>query len=282
MSKSNSVPPESEPIPASAQQVYRESATATELFNRRVAPADASHVVPHLRSGMRLVDFGCGAGSLSLGFAAILAPGQVVGFDMFEAAIEHARADADRLGLTNVDFQLADINSVDLPEASFDVAHFSGVLAYQKDPLTTLGIAFRALKPGGMLAAREPQKEGDWFGGPHREVLALYNKVITDYLFRSVGGDPSIGRRLAALLQHAGFQEVEVKPGYAPAMSDPHVVAAAIVRILGEGRLSTAILQHDWLTGEQLSAIAESVRVWGESGTSTVAFAECMAVGWKR
>ncbi len=149
---------------------------------------------------MRLVDFGCGVGSLSLGFAALLAPGPVVGFDMSEAAIEHARADADRLGLTNVDFQLADINSVDLPEASLDVAHFSGVLAYQKDPLTTLGIAYRALRPGGMLAAREPQKEGDWFGGPHRQVLALYNKVITDYLFRSVAGDPFIGRRLAALL----------------------------------------------------------------------------------
>jgi 2-polyprenyl-3-methyl-5-hydroxy-6-metoxy-1,4-benzoquinol methylase len=215
MSKSGSVRAESEPIPASAQQVYRESATATELYNRRAAAADASHVVPHLRSGMRLVDFGCGAGSLSLGFAAIVAPGQVVGFDMSEAAVEHARADADRLGLSNVDFRMADINTVDLPEVSFDVAHFSGVLAYQKDPLTTLGI-------------------------------------------------------------------VEVKPGYAPAMSDPHVVAAAIVRILSEGRLSTAILQHDWLTAEQLSAMAESVRVWGESGTSTVAFAECMAVGWKR
>src|SRR5438132_6714544 len=99
VSTSDSVRVESEANPASAPQVYRESASATELFNRRVAGADASHVVPLLRSGMRVVDFGCGAGSLSLGFAAIVAPGQVVGFDISEAAIERARADADSLGL---------------------------------------------------------------------------------------------------------------------------------------------------------------------------------------
>jgi ubiquinone/menaquinone biosynthesis C-methylase UbiE len=32
---------------------------------------------------MRLVDFGCGPGTLSLGLAAIVTPGEVLGIDIF-------------------------------------------------------------------------------------------------------------------------------------------------------------------------------------------------------
>ena len=54
-------------------------------------------------------------------------------------------------------------NGTGLGIESFDVAHFSGVLAYQKQPLTALKLAYRVLKPGGLVAVREPEKEGDWF-----------------------------------------------------------------------------------------------------------------------
>jgi len=51
---------------------------------------------PHLRSGMRLVDFGCGAGSLSCGFARLIAPGGILGIDMSDDAIGRARALVDQ------------------------------------------------------------------------------------------------------------------------------------------------------------------------------------------
>jgi ubiquinone/menaquinone biosynthesis C-methylase UbiE len=263
------------------QQVYHESAAHRDAYNQRRTATDASHLVPHLRPGMRVVDFGCGAGSLSLGFAAIVAPGQVVGFDQSEPAIEQARAEAGRLGLTNTEFHLADINTLELASDSFDVAHFSGVLAYQKHPLAALKLAYRVLKRGGLVAAREPQKEGDWFGGPNREIVTFYNQILVDDRFRSMGGDPFIGRRLAALFQEAGFEKVLATPGYAPAFSDPHAIAAAIIRFIGEGQFSARILEHDWLSAEQLAGMPEAVRVWGESDASVAAFAECMAIGRK-
>src|SRR6266567_1643078 len=146
---------------------------ATEHFNRRTVSRDAVLVVPHLRAGMRLVDFGCGAGSLTCGFARLVAPADVVGFDTSEEAIGRARALAEEAGLRNVQFAVANIYDLELPVGSFDVAHFSGVLMHLKEPERALGLAFRSLKSGGLLAAREAQKVGDWFGGPNADSVGL-------------------------------------------------------------------------------------------------------------
>jgi ubiquinone/menaquinone biosynthesis C-methylase UbiE len=139
VSSSNEAGVTNNPTPSeAAQPVYHESAAHRDAYNQRQTATDASHVVPHLRAGTDVVDFGCGAGSLSLGFAALVAPGKVVGFDQSQPAIQQARVEAGRLGLTNTEFHRADINTLELASESFEVAHFSGVLAYQKQPLTAL------------------------------------------------------------------------------------------------------------------------------------------------
>ena len=69
---------------------------------------DAALVLPFLRPGMRLVDFGCGDGSLTNGFArrrTVL--GQVTGIDSLEDAIGRARELAQQAGLINVQFMSA-------------------------------------------------------------------------------------------------------------------------------------------------------------------------------
>jgi SAM-dependent methyltransferase len=230
---------------------------------------------------MRLVDFGCGQGSLSLGLASLVAPGDVVGIDLAEASIAQAQAEAERRGVTNVVFRVADLYEAHLPEASFDVAHFSGVLAYQRDPGAALKVAHRALKPGGLIAAREPQKEGDWVGGPYREALMLFNHLLIEDAFKSVGGDPCIGRRLGTLLMEAGFERVQLTPGYAPALSDVQAGAAFVLARLADASFVERVVRRGWITAEQLSALPKAVEAWRDSSSSVVAVAECMAVAWK-
>jgi ubiquinone/menaquinone biosynthesis C-methylase UbiE len=141
-------------------------ASAAELFNRRTLERDAPQLVPHLRQGMRVVDLGCGGGSLTLGIAAAVAPGDVVGYDLQKPIIQRARALAQEAGLANAHFEVGDIDVLQLPGASFDLVHFSGTLAYLRDPLAALRLAYGALKPGGLIEVREPQKDGDWFAVP--------------------------------------------------------------------------------------------------------------------
>src|SRR5262245_42511510 len=95
--------------------------TARELFNRRTLERDGAHVLQRLHSGMRVVDFGCGAGSLTLGLASIVAPGEVVGVDLSAEVIDRARTLADESGLCNVRFEVGNLEELQLPQASFDL-----------------------------------------------------------------------------------------------------------------------------------------------------------------
>jgi hypothetical protein len=76
------------------------------------------------------------------------------------------------------------------------------------------------LKPGGVVVVREPQKCGDWAAGPSRKAIILFVRLVIEDAFKSVGGDPLIGRRLGTLSLDAGFERVEVTPGYSPAISN--------------------------------------------------------------
>ena len=227
------------------------------------------------------MDFGCGPGTLSLGLAALVAPGDVLGIDISEASVAQAKAQAELLGVTNAEFRVSDIVNARLPDDSFDVAHFSSVLAYQSDPLAALRVAYRALTPGGLLSAREPQKEGDWFGGPHREAWDLLNYLIIEDGFKSAGGDPFIGRRLANLLHAADFERVEATPCLSPALSDVQTVAGFAQRRLTDPQFIARVVRRGWITAEEIADLARAVRVWSESHESVVAIGECIVIGWK-
>src|SRR5512138_3860979 len=72
---------------------------------QRTADEAAAFLLPHLRPGMRLLDVGCGPGSITRGFAERLAKRQVVGIDLSRAALDGARRDAADRGLTNLQYE---------------------------------------------------------------------------------------------------------------------------------------------------------------------------------
>ena len=50
-------------------------------YAKRSAESQAAFFLPHLRSGMELLDVGCGPGSITIGLAERVAPGRTIGFD---------------------------------------------------------------------------------------------------------------------------------------------------------------------------------------------------------
>src|SRR5437879_5013939 len=81
-----------------------------QVLGRRTAAVEADFFVPHLRSGMAVLDCGCGPGSITVDLAEIVAPGQVVGVDLAEEQLAGARALATARGLANVRFEHGDIH----------------------------------------------------------------------------------------------------------------------------------------------------------------------------
>ena len=52
-----------------------------QLLDRRSAETHASHLLPYLSPGMRILDFGCGPGTISVGLAKAVDPGELHGVD---------------------------------------------------------------------------------------------------------------------------------------------------------------------------------------------------------
>ena len=142
-----------------------------KLLRRRNAETSAAHLLPHLKPGMCVLDFGCGPGTISMGLAEAVEPGELHGIDMEESQIEMARGAASAGGHRNAAFQTADVTDLPFEDNSFDVAHCNALLMHVPDTKAVLAEVRRVLKPEGIVSSREmfvdssflePELSGGW------------------------------------------------------------------------------------------------------------------------
>ncbi len=122
----------------------------------RTAENSAAYLLPHLTDGQRVLDVGCGPGTLTVDLARRVGPtGAVVGIDLSAAVVQEATAYATAQGVGNVTFRTGDFREPDLPPGSFDVVHAHQVLQHLRDPVGALAVMGRLARPGGIVAARD-------------------------------------------------------------------------------------------------------------------------------
>jgi ubiquinone/menaquinone biosynthesis C-methylase UbiE len=169
---------------------------------RRTAGANAAFFLPHLRAGMRLLDCGCGPGSITAGLAEAVAPGAAIGIDASRAAIDAARL--VQTDGANLRFAIADAFTLPFPDATFDAVFAHALLQHLPDPLAALREMRRVLEPGGVIGVADADHDGSIIA-PHDPLLERSMQLLRDVRERSGGGDPRIGKQLRALLHEAGF-----------------------------------------------------------------------------
>src|SRR5437660_8574741 len=133
---------------------------------RRTAAHNAAFLLPHLKPGMKLLDTGCGPGSITIGLAEAVAPAETVGIDASADAIEEARALAASRGCTNLRFEVADVYALPFEDATFDAAFSHAVMQHLRDPLTALREIRRVLKPGGVVGIADADHDGTILAPP--------------------------------------------------------------------------------------------------------------------
>ena len=112
--------------------------SVVQAHARRRAEVEAWFLLPRLRPGMRLLDAGCGPGTVTAGLARAVAPGEVVGIDVAPGVLDHARAHAAGEGVGNVTFGEGDVYALDHPDASFDAVYANQLLQHLTDPVRAL------------------------------------------------------------------------------------------------------------------------------------------------
>ena len=227
----------------------------------RTAANSAAYLLPSLRPGVDLLDVGCGPGTITVDLAALVAPGRVVGLDVFPEPLAEARGLAERAGLA-VTFEVGDVYALAEPDDSFDVVHAHQVLQHLTDPVAALREMARVCRPGGIIAVRDVDYAAvTWFPADDGldRWLELYHRV-----HRRNGSEPDAGRRLLAWAHEVGLRDV------VPTTSSWCYATPADRQWWGEswaGRATASAfaeqaLEHGLATTDELTEIAAAWLRW--------------------
>lgn len=185
---------------------------ATDFMSKRSLASHGAFFDQYLRAGMRVLDAGCGPGSITQGMAQRVAPAEVIGVDFAESQIDRAKKDAAAQGVRNVRFLKTGCYSLPFENETFDGVFSHALLEHLSEPKKALAEFHRVLKPGGHAGVCSPD-----FGGlvisPESKALS---EAIAAYaaLQAKNGGDLYVGRKLGVYLAESGFSAIQMQARY--------------------------------------------------------------------
>lgn len=160
--------------------------------------------------GSLILEAGCGVGAQTKTVAAQNPNSQFISIDISKESITAAQELINAEGVTNVEFQVANIFDLPFEEEYFDHIFLCFVLEHLPNPQEALEKLKAKLKPNGTITLIEGDHGSTYFH-PDSEWA---NQVIQCQveLQKRNGGDANIGRKLYPILEKAGFDEIKVSP----------------------------------------------------------------------
>jgi SAM-dependent methyltransferase len=248
----------------------------------RSAAVYADFLIPHLADGFRVLDVGCGRGTITVGLAAGLSGAQFVGVDP-EDEFDEPRRYAVAHGIGNVELRVGDVYSLEFAEDEFDACLCHSMLETLERPLDGLREIKRVLKPGGTLGVACVEYGGLILAGPGVELLRRFYALREELWLRDGHADPYRGRELRGLLGHAGFDGIEATSKYICYGTSEEVSSFGTDRAAdcGDTWYRRDAVRHGLATEAQIDEMQKAWLDWSASPDAYAAFAWCRALGRK-
>jgi len=248
---------------------------------QRTAEEAAAFLIPALAPDMRLLDVGCGPGSITRGLAERLPAGEVVGLDLSRETLASARQDAEARGLRNLRYQEGSVYELPFPDGAFDVAYAHQVLQHLRERGAALSEMLRVVRPGGLVAVRDV----DWGTvayWPRDPWIDRFVEVHQQAWYMN-GGEPRMGRQYRALWNAAGVADVTITASvwcYATASETIEWGESYADRLL-DSPMGARPVEHGLATRADVEAMAAAFRAWAAHGDALWAFIHVAALAKK-
>ncbi|KAI1366529.1 ubiE/COQ5 methyltransferase [Xylaria arbuscula] len=254
-------------MPEQAVYTHGHHASVVNSHARRTAQNSAAFLIPHIKPNYRILDVGCGPGSITVDLAQLVSQGSVIGIDSVEDVLSQARGLARDRGVEgNLTFQKHDANELPFADGEFDIVYCHQVLHHVNDPVAILKEMVRVTRKGGIVAAREVDYGAlSWYP----ELLGIQKwEDIHMAVMNSNGAHPKAGRYLKAWAREAGFKSEDITFTW-----DPWNYQEGEAVIWGKSWSDRAIhssyattsLSKGIATQEDLNEVSETWRKWGET-----------------
>jgi len=243
---------------------------AVSMMTSRSAAERAACALDRLSDGMRVLDVGCGPGTISMGLARAIAPsGRLLGVDaeisQVTAALEYAR----RTETSQARFVAASAYDLPVETGSVDVYFSHALYEHLQNPERALFEARRVLRPGGALAVAA----SDWSRARFDPLTADIELAMSGHyaLRRQAGGDPFAGSGLRGWVQTAGFVDIAESVHQRVDLGYQELAAYVRARLLAAAPTSPP--------GMNLGEAALAADRWAtETGTVTQCWVEVTAI----
>lgn len=250
---------------------------------RRTVEVAAAFFLPFLKPGMRLLDVGCGPGSITSGLARRVAPGETIGIDPSTEVIATARSLARETPAPRPSFEVGNVYEPRFAAGTFDAVFAHQVLQHLRRPVEALRQMRSLLAPGGVLGVRVL----DWGSTifyPESEGMRRYLAIQFD-VDRRDGTEPNAGRHLRRWLREAGFGETRVTSSTesdAEAHSTRERGEMFFAERIFQSSLGDKAMEYGLATRSDLESIAAACRAWGCDRDAFFCISHIEVVAWKQ
>lgn len=193
---------------ATPSYAHGHSQQTVQAHSLRTVHTSAKYLLSYLKPGLRVLDVGCGPGSITNSIAKIVHPGQVTGLDYSQAAIALAKTTYTS---SNLDFIQGDLFVLPFEDNTFDIVFSHQVLVHLphdriKEALTEMK---RVCKHGGLVTSRDGQADRGGIQVYPLEPLLMQTFEIVVKRMYSTGAGEQTGGKIYGLATELGSDNVE-------------------------------------------------------------------------